>query len=355
MIKVVTIVGARPQFIKAAPLHRVFKNQDNLEEVTIHTGQHYDASMSSIFFNEMGLPEPNYFLDINRLGHGAMVGRMIEEIEKILLAEKPDFVVVFGDTNSTLAGSIAAAKLNIKIAHIEAGLRSFNNMMPEEVNRILTDRISNLLFCPTENAVKNLQKEGFEYFDCLMLNSGDIMYDAAKLFSNYSRPVDGFDINEKFILATLHRAENTNDLNRLKKLVAGINDINREVKIVLPLHPRTQKILAETNLHLEAKIIPPVSYFEMISLLKNCLFVMTDSGGLQKEAYFFNKKCITYRDETEWVELVENGYNQLVGANKQKLIEAAANCIQDNLLVEKKNLYGLGNTANIIVENILKY
>ena len=351
MPKILTIVGARPQFVKAAALSRALK-KFNLEEVLVHTGQHFDENMADIFFRQMEIPEPKYNLGINSLSHGAMTGRMLEEIEKVLLAEKPDAVVVFGDTNSTLAGALAASKLHIPVAHVEAGLRSFNMKMPEEINRILTDRISSWLFCPTETAVKNLHREGFENFNAKIENIGDVMYDVALFYSKISaKQVTVLTTLKKdsrhVVLTTLHRQENTDDLQRLSSIVEALNDLNKEFRVVLPLHPRTKKILERESIRLDFEALEPLGYFDMIELLKNCTFVITDSGGLQKEAFFFKKQCLIIRDETEGTELVELGYNHLVGAEKQRILKKAGEIKASNPAFLEKP-YGEGNAAEKI-------
>jgi UDP-GlcNAc3NAcA epimerase len=351
MPKILTIVGARPQFVKAAALSRALK-KFNLQEVLVHTGQHFDENMAEIFFRQMEIPEPKYNLGINSLGHGAMTGRMLEEIEKVLTAEKPTTVVVFGDTNSTLAGALAASKLHIPVAHVEAGLRSFNMKMPEEINRILTDRISNWLFCPTETAVKNLHREGFENFNLKIENIGDVMYDVALYYSEISAKhatvLKSLEQKSRpIVLTTLHRQENTDDLARLRSIVGALNELNNEFQVVLPLHPRTKKILERENIKLNFEPLEPVGYFDMIELLKTCAFVITDSGGLQKEAFFFKKQCLVIRDETEWTELVELGYNHLVGADKQRILEKAGEIKSSNPAFLEKP-YGEGNAAERI-------
>ena len=352
-MKILTIVGARPQFIKAGSLSREISKHENIEEIIMHTGQHYDANMSDIFFEEMKIPKPNYFLGIGGKSHGAMTGQMIEQIEEVTLKENPDWIIVYGDTNSTLAGAIVASKLHIKLAHIEAGLRSFNMKMPEEVNRILTDRVSSILFCPTETAVQNLKNEGFDNFDCQILNCGDIMLDGAIFYKKLAIK-SSCNIEKNYILATVHRAENTDNRNRLKAIFEALNEITKEKQIILPLHPRTKKIVEELNLDIKnLTIINPVGYLEMIWLIDNCELVMTDSGGLQKEAYFFNKQCITLRDETEWVELLEIGANMLVGANKEKILEVYNNSLNSVNSI-KKDLYGKGSASEIIVNKLLE-
>jgi UDP-GlcNAc3NAcA epimerase len=304
----------------------------------------------------MEIPRPKYNLGINSLSHGAMTGRMLEEIEKILLLEKPDWVLVYGDTNSTLAGALATSKLQIPIAHVEAGLRSFNNEMPEEINRILTDRISKLLFCPTSTAVKNLQNEGFSHFNCQIEQVGDVMYDAALYYSqrsaSLSHIIDNKNLqNKAFVLVTLHRQENTDDLNRLNQIISALNTINQDIQVVFPMHPRTRKILEQSDIKFQFIPIDPVGYFDMIELLKKCSLVMTDSGGLQKEAYFFKKNCITLRDQTEWTELVEGGYNQLTGADEIKIMNAFSSMLNlKNSFTNK--LYGDGNASTRIASII---
>ena len=350
-MKLITIVGARPQFIKAAAVSREIVKHDDIQEIIIHTGQHFDANMSDIFFDEMSIPKPNYNLDINGLGHGAMTGQMLEKIEEVLIKEQPDWVLVYGDTNSTIAGALAAKKLHIKVAHVEAGLRSFNMAMPEEVNRILTDRISNILFCPTDAAIENLEKEGYKNIDIQIEKSGDVMQDAAMFYTKIAK-APKFELADEFVLATIHRAENTDDLNRLKSIFEAYAEIAKEMPIILPLHPRTANILKREGMSADnVKIIEPVGYLEMVYLLEHCKLVMTDSGGLQKEAFFFNKPCITLRDETEWVELVSNGFNTIVGADKTKILDAFKSQKYDmNFDID---LYGNGAaSANII--NALK-
>jgi UDP-GlcNAc3NAcA epimerase len=351
MPKILTIVGARPQFVKAAALSRALKNME-IEEVLVHTGQHFDENMAEIFFRQMDIPEPKYNLGINSLSHGAMTGRMLEDIEKVLINEKPSVVVVFGDTNSTLAGALAASKLHIPVAHIEAGLRSFNMKMPEEINRILTDRISNFLFCPTETAVENLNREGFANFDCKILNTGDVMYDVALYYSQFSAKrstlISDLKIEEKpFILATLHRQENTDDLVRLNSIISALNILSSDYKIVLPVHPRTRKILQNENIKLNFEPIEPVGYFDMIELLKHCKMVITDSGGVQKEAFFFEKHCLVIRDETEWTELVDLKYNFIVGSGTNKILNTFVEVAKTSVKFDVK-LYGVGNAAEKI-------
>jgi UDP-GlcNAc3NAcA epimerase len=346
-MKIVTIVGARPQFIKASVVSLAIR-ENGIEEIIIHTGQHYDHKMSNLFFEEMKIPRPNYQLDINGISHGAMTGRMMEQIELILIKEKPDCVIVFGDTNSTLAGALAAKKLHIKVIHIEAGLRSFNMAMPEEINRIITDRISDVLFCPTVMAQHNLDAEGFTKFDCIIDMVGDVMYDCFLHYQQYQKNPE-IKLNSKpLVLATIHRAENTEDKNNLLNIVHFLNDLAEKYNVCIPLHPRTVKIIKDHQLELNANVIEPVGYLEMLYLLNNCTFVVTDSGGLQKEAYFAHKKCITLRTETEWVELVDSGWNQLV--NPQNKINL--NDIDLKLPEKYEFYYGNGDTCKKITSRI---
>lgn len=321
-------------------------------EILVHTGQHFDANMSDVFFREMEIPEPHYHLEVSGLPHGAMTGRMLERIETVLQEEKPEIVLVYGDTNSTLAGALAAAKLHIPIAHVEAGLRSFDMKMPEEVNRILTDRISRYLFCPTSTAVDNLKKEGFAHFPCRIDHVGDVMFDAAEFYLKRSHEQPSMLIHERiakpFFLATLHRAENTEKLDRLAAIVAALNELHNECPVVLPLHPRTRLYLEQNKINLKVKILEPVGYFHMLQLLQACTCVLTDSGGLQKEAYFFEKPCVTLRDQTEWIELVTAGVNVLAGAEQHRIVTTAKQLLQKPLDFSKP-LYGNGHAAEKIV------
>ncbi|MGE0589580.1 MAG: non-hydrolyzing UDP-N-acetylglucosamine 2-epimerase [Cyclobacteriaceae bacterium] len=355
MTKVVTVLGARPQFIKAATVSRAFKDS-SVNELIVHTGQHFDRNMSNVFFEEMDIPLPHYQLEISGLSHGAMTGRMLEQVENVLLKEKPNMVMVYGDTNSTLAGALAASKLHIPVAHVEAGLRSFEMRMPEEINRILTDRISKLLFCPTDTAVQNLKKEGFDSFDCEIIQCGDVMYDAVlhyrKLLGERSNIIETLDLGmSPFVLVTIHRAENTDDVTRLTEIVGALNAINLKTKVILPLHPRTKGILEKHNIKLDFPTIEPVGYFDMLSLLERCELVMTDSGGLQKEAYFFSKYCLTLRDQTEWIELVDIGVNSLVGANQQKILSEFEKVLQTQVK-SSDNLFGNGQASRLIARKI---
>ncbi|WP_024602525.1 UDP-N-acetylglucosamine 2-epimerase (non-hydrolyzing) [Pseudoalteromonas sp. TB41] len=355
-MKIVTVLGARPQFIKAGSVSREIAKHESIQEIIIHTGQHYDANMSDVFFEEMQIPKPDYFLGVGGKSHGAMTGQMIEKIEEILLVEKPDWLLVYGDTNSTLAGAIAAAKLHIKIAHIEAGLRSFNMKMPEEVNRILTDKVSSILFCPTLAAINNLNNEGISSTGTEVCLSGDVMQDGALFYKGLAEKPSELLIDD-YVLCTIHRAENTDDEERLTSIVKALNEVACNQTIVLPLHPRTKSKLESLSITLSenVQIIAPVGYLNMVWLIMNSKFIMTDSGGLQKEAFFFEKQCITLRDETEWVELVEAGVNKLVGANKEMILAEFNRCINKPSALFDQSIYGGGQASKAIVESIIKF
>lgn len=353
-MKCLTIIGARPQFVKAAVVSRAFAKAGGIEEVIVHTGQHYDGNMSDVFFTEMSIPEPKYNLGVCGLSHGAMTGRMMEQIEAVMLQERPDWVLVYGDTDSTLAGALAASKLHIRLAHVEAGLRSFNMQMPEEINRILTDRVSNLLFCPTQTAIDNLRREGYDNIDTQIVRTGDVMYDAALFYSSSARPPQT-ELPEHFILCTLHRAENTDTPEVLAALMQGLETVSaKHLPVVLPLHPRTRAKLEAMGYNRAAspiRFIEPVGYFEMVWLLQHCSLVMTDSGGVQKEAFFFRRPCVTLRNETEWVELVAGGYNRLAGSCPDEITAAA-----EAMLAARPDysvpLYGDGKSGEFIVQQL---
>lgn len=380
MIKIVTIIGARPQIIKAAALSRAIKNKykGQIKEIIVHTGQHYDANMSQIFFDELGIPMPDHNLNVGSGGHGTQTATMITGIEEILLKEKPNGIVLYGDTNSTLAGALAAIKIHVPIIHIEAGLRSYNKAMPEEINRIMCDHVSTFLFSPTKTGVTNLIKEGFNVRNVPPFNAnnpkvyhcGDVMYDNSLYFSEVAESkttiLDKLKLKKNnFILATIHRNNNTDEPKRLNALFKSLNDISEENKldVVLPLHPRTAKLL-ETNLTKELyadvkannqfKITEPASFLEMVALEKNCKLVMTDSGGVQKEAFYFEKTCVILRPETEWVELVENDVAIIADANEEK-IKKAFDVLSTKKDLKFPRLYGDGHAAEFICGEIIKY
>ena len=326
MKKVVTVIGARPQFVKAAVLSKIIKKHNTIQEVIIHTGQHFDANMSAVFFEEMMIPKPAYNLEVNSLSHAAMTGQMMGKIEEILEIERPEALIVYGDTNSTIAGALAAKKMNIKVVHIEAGLRSFNMNMPEEINRILTDRISDLLCCPSQGAINNLHNEGFQNLPVLIENHGDIMKDAVSYYSKFSVNKSSIIKDQKlqkneFVLATIHRQENTDKISNLTAIFKALEEIHNTQPVILPLHPRTRMALEKVDIKPKINLIDPIGYYDMLELLKNCSMVITDSGGLQKEAFFAKKQCIVVRDETEWGELVAHGYAKVVGSNTKKIIQ----------------------------------
>ncbi len=379
-MKIITILGARPQFIKAAPVSRAIVEHNRIIEVIVHTGQHFDADMSDVFFKELNIPKPDYNLGINSSSHGAMTGRMLEKIEELLIREKPDWVLVYGDTNSTLAGALAAAKLHIPVAHVEAGLRSFNRGMPEEHNRVLTDHCSDLLFCPSQTAVQNLQKEGFSniindgkllerrffekalsafsfHLSPLVINVGDTMYDAVLQFFEIARRqstiLEDLGLKPKgYLLATVHRPYNTDIHENFQSILSAFLEIKEP--IVFPVHPRTKQCLTDlkaTSVDFvkdsKLRCISPVGYLDMLVLEQNAKAILTDSGGMQKEAYFFGVPCITMRTETEWVETVETGWNVVVGANRENIINAIRSFKTAN---PRPKLYGDGRAAEKIVQ-----
>lgn len=350
-MKICTIIGARPQFIKAATISRAIASREDITEVIIHTGQHYDTNMSDIFFEEMHIPRPDYHLGIGGGGHGAMTGRQLEAIEAVLLTEKPDWVLVYGDTNSTLAGALAAVKLHIAVAHVEAGLRSLNRRMPEEVNRVLTDHIADLLFAPTETAVLNLRAEGLPTARIEM--PGDVMYDAALYYRALAQRPDWFfehGLHEgKYVLATVHRAENTDEPTRLAEIFAGL--AQSELPVVLPLHPRTRRRMDEAGITPSPSIhiVPPVGYLEMVWLEAACQIIASDSGGVQKEAYFHDRRCVIFREETEWVELVDSGWNVITGADAVRIAAALTEPLPTG---KAKQFYGVGDAAERVVRRL---
>ena len=358
-MKIVTIIGARPQFIKAAVISRAIGLcREEIREVIVHTGQHFDANMSDIFFEELDIPKPDFNLGIGGGTHGQNTGRMIEGIEEVLMKEKPAFVLVFGDTDSTLAGTIAAVKLHIPVAHVEAGLRSFNRKMPEEINRILTDHASEILFTPTLTAVNNLINEGINSNKIKQV--GDVMYDAALYYGSKlehtSNIIKQLGIgSKKYALATIHRAENVDDKERLNSILQGIKHYSNT--IIWPLHPRTKNRLESFGINIpdNIKMIEPVGYLDMIMLEKHAELIATDSGGVQKEAYFNKVPCITLRDETEWIELVQCGANIITGANTENIIAALKKVAMVDSNIFNIPLYGNGNSGNEIVEYLIKY
>lgn len=355
-LKIITVVGARPQFIKAAALSRAISANfaGSIEEKIVHTGQHFDYNMSKVFFDDLGIPQPHYHFAISGGNHGAMTGKMLEAVENVLLEEKPDWLLVYGDTNSTLAGALAASKLHIPVAHVEAGLRSFNMRMPEEINRILADRVSSLLFCPTETAVNNLKLEGVSKG---VHNVGDVMYDVALFYRDrarqQSRILQTLGVSPGgFALATCHRAENTDDPQRLGEILAALAEVAGQMPLVLPLHPRTRKLVGEYGLshHLKAlTVTEPLPFLDMVALELAARLVLTDSGGVQKEAFFYGVPCITMRDETEWVETVELGANRLVGASHTAILGAVEAVMKSDLHPSNSEPYGDGHAASKIV------
>ena len=375
-MKIVTIIGARPQIIKAAALSRAIKTHyaDEIQEVIVHTGQHYDDNMSQVFFDELGIPSPDYNLHVGSASHGVQTARMTEGIEDLLIKEQPNFIVLYGDTNSTLAGAVAAAKIHVPIVHIEAGLRSFNKSMPEEINRIVCDHCSTLLFSPTQAGVENLKREGFPIDNKppftidnpKVYHCGDIMYDNSLHFAEVAESKTsiisqlGLD-DTPFILATIHRNINTDEPTRLNAIFSAFIELSKECLIVLPLHPRTAKLL-KTNIEYRnreqlfnssnIKIIPPVSFLEMIALERHARLVMTDSGGVQKEAYFYKKPCIILRPETEWVEIVQTGDAILADANEARIMQAWQH-FKDNPPTEFPEIFGDGFAAEFMLEQML--
>lgn len=355
-MKVISIVGARPQFIKAAPVSKALRKQHH--ELLLHTGQHYDDNMSKVFFDELGIPRPDINLEIGSDSHARQTAAIMIGVENFLEQEKPDLVLVYGDTNSTLAGAVAAAKLHIKIAHVEAGLRSFNRAMPEEINRIVADKVADILFCPTKTAVNNLAAEGITSG---VFNIGDVMYDAALKFApiaeQKSHILDKLSLVPKsYLLLTLHRAENTDSYQNLSHIVEAV--IQSRKTIVFPIHPRTVKLVKQFQLDEKLNqaahiiLIEPVSFIDMIVLEKNALKILTDSGGVQKEAYFYQVPCITLRHETEWVETVEDGWNYLVGADAEKILAAINNFSPDR---DQKRHYGDGKASEKLVGILNEY
>ena len=381
-MKIVTIVGARPQFIKAAAIRRAIRKinersqarlygKSRIQEILVHTGQHYDYMMDKVFFEELKLPRPDYHLGVGSGSHGKQTGKMLERIEMVLQKERPERVLVYGDTNSTLAGALAAAKLKIPVAHVEAGLRSFNRAMPEEVNRLLTDHLSTFLFCPTDQAVRNLLKEGIKDGGTrIVKNVGDVMYDSilyySKITEKKSRILHDLNLvnpqsairDPRYYLATLHRAENTDDPKKLKSIFRALNEIGKKTPVVLPLHPRTKKMIKAYHLFSEfksIKFIEPVSYLDMLKLGKNAKAILTDSGGVQKEAYWFGVPCLTLREETEWVETIESGWNALVGTSVERIMKEADHAGGRRRYLKRNRIFGDGKASQKIVQILMRH
>jgi len=351
---VITVIGARPQFIKASVVSREFAAQGIVEEI-VHTGQHFDANMSDVFFAELEIPQPTYHLGIGGGTHGQNTGRMIEAIERVLIEKRPDWVFVYGDTDSTLAGAIAAVKLHIPVAHVEAGLRSFNRAMPEEINRVLTDHVATLLFAPTEAAVSHLATEGIDGAKVQLI--GDVMYDAALFFGEKagkcSQVLEQFDFKPQgYVLATIHRAENTDNRERLSAIIDGFRNFGGP--IIWPLHPRTRNRIGLFDLTMppNVRVIEPVGYLEMVMLEKNAALIATDSGGVQKEAFFYQVPCVTLRDETEWVELVQSKWNTLAPPHHCEIVTTAISQAMGSRGNEISP-YGNGNAATAIITRLI--
>lgn len=357
MKKILTVVGARPQFVKAAIVSRALKKEPNLNEVLVHTGQHYDNNMSQIFLDELEIPKITHQLSVSTGMHGKQTGEMLVRIEDVLIKEKPDYLLIYGDTNSTLAASLAAAKLHIPIAHVEAGLRSYNRKMPEEVNRIVADQLSEILFAPTKTAVANLKREGFP--ESRILEVGDVMYDAALYYGDKaektSRILDKLNLqNTPYILATIHRAENTDDHERLLIIFTALDKISKTLPIIMPLHPRTQKVIAQhfpqLLVNTKLRIIEPIGFLDMIMLEKQAKLIITDSGGVQKEAFFYQVPCVTLREETEWLETVELKWNRVVKPSHPTIIYDQVFQALDTQGISEQHPYGKGKAANLITQ-----
>lgn len=358
-MKLVTVIGARPQFIKACVVSEALRQTPGITEVVVHTGQHFDANMSDVFFAELGMPAPRHHLGIGGGRHGAMTGRQLERIEEVLLQEEPQAVLVYGDTNSTLAGALAAAKLHIPIAHVEAGLRSFNRRMPEEINRVLVDHVSRWLFAPTQTAIEHLMHEGIDPSACVLV--GDVMLDASLRFRRQAQAGSGILrqlglAKGEYVLVTVHRAENTDDPQRLETILKALTEVARSRDIVWPVHPRTRQAIRERGAELiasgRARLIDPVGYLDMVMLESSAGVIATDSGGVQKEAFFFKVPCVTLRDETEWVELLHNGWNRLAPpVDTQTVVNAILSAHGVQGLDEHP--YGDGSASSKIVERIL--
>lgn len=347
-MKLVTIIGARPQFVKASALSKLIKKEKNMNEIIIHTGQHYDYKMSNIFFKELNIPKPKYNLNIKSKYHGEMTGKMILGIEKILLKERPDFTIVYGDTNSTLAGAITSKKLNIPVIHIESGLRSYNIKMPEEINRVLTDHSSHILFAPSKLATRNLKREGIRKTS--IINVGDIMYDVfLSVYKNLKKKNKIFDI-----LVTIHRAENTNSKSKMLNIIKNLNKLSKEYNVLLPMHPRTKKVMGQYKilklLSKKIKVVEPLSYKQTIYYLKYAKLLITDSGGMQKEAFFAKIQTLTIREETEWPETIVAKWNRLADPKENLIYENVKKYISFKGINTKP--YGNGKAAKLILKKI---
>jgi UDP-N-acetylglucosamine 2-epimerase len=381
-MKIVTIVGARPQFIKAGVVSRAIQGfnrrvkKKQIREVLVHTGQHYDYLMDRVFFEELELPKPDYHLGVGSGSHGRQTGIMLERIEAVLKKEKPMVVMVYGDTNSTLAGALAAAKLNIPVAHVEAGLRSYNRNMPEEINRLLTDHLSTFLFCPTDQAVRNLLKEGIKDGKTrIVKNVGDVMYDSILYYSEIADKKSTIlkDLNlvaskeshipqsairnPQYYLATLHRAENTDDPKVLKSILKALNEIGRDTSVILPLHPRTKKVIkahSPFSKFKNIKFIEPVSYLDMLRLEKNAKAILTDSGGVQKEAYWWKVPCFTLREETEWVETIKSGWNKLIGTGSKEIVHGINVLGKGRPSKRGTGIFGDGRASGKIIQILMR-
>lgn len=356
-MKILTVVGARPQFIKAATVSRRLRLAPGVREVLIHTGQHYDANMSDVFFQELEIPHPDLHLGIGSGSHGAQTGRMLEALDAVISEQKPDWVVVYGDTNSTAAGALAAAKLHVPVAHVEAGLRSFNRRMPEELNRIITDHLSDLLFAPTRLAVENLRAEGRPLAQVRLV--GDVMYDAALYYGDLAEArssiLRALNVEKGgFVLATLHRAENTDDPDRLKVAVSALSEVSSAIPVVLPLHPRTRGALARLSVQFGdgVRVVDPLGYLDMVMLEKNARLIVTDSGGVQKEAFFHRVPCVTLREETEWVELLDLGWNRLAPPFSVETVTDTVHAALASTPHDVESPYGDGHAADLIVDAI---
>lgn len=354
MIKVLTVLGARPQFIKAAAVSRAFAAHSQTDERIVHTGQHHDAGMSDVFFAELGIPAPAHHLGVAGGGHGDMTGRMMIALEAVVAAETPDWVLVYGDTNSTLAGALVAAKMHVPVAHVEAGLRSFNRRMPEEVNRVLTDHCADLLFTPTDAAAGHLRAEGID--PARIVPCGDVMFDAARIFAKQAQAQVGGSARSGHVLATVHRQENTDSPQRLAAILGGLALVAETLPVILPLHPRTRARIDAAGLASllgAVEIVEPLGYLEMIALQRGAVAIATDSGGVQKEAFFHGVPCVTLRDETEWTELVDAGWNRLISPADAATV-AGAILAARGTVGQPIRPYGDGNASNIIVERLAR-